>query len=81
MAIAHRKKGNDDGGSRDVCAPRLFVRDNIGQVLQHRVRGYGKDVGHRLFVRTSLLQGQNVSNGAIIVLGLGTTSAFYAQIK
>ena len=81
MAIANRIKRNDDWGSGDVCAPRLFVRANIGQVLQHRVRGYGKDVGHRLFVRTSLLQGQNVLNGTIIVLGLGTTSASCAQIE
>ena len=32
------------------CTPRLFVRDDVGQVLQHRVRGYGKEAGHRLFV-------------------------------
>jgi hypothetical protein len=42
-----------------VCTPRLFVCDNVGQVLQHPVRGYGKDAGHRLFVRTRWLQGQN----------------------
>jgi hypothetical protein len=81
VAIADRKKRNDDWESGDVCAPRLFVRDNIGQVLQHRVRGYGKDVVHRLFVRTCRLQGQNLLNATIIVLGLGTASASYAQIK
>lgn len=81
MAIADRKKRNDDWDSGDVCAPRLYVRDNIGQVLQNRVRGYGKDVGHRLFVRTCRLQEQNISNGTIIVPGLGTTSASYAQIE
>ena len=67
--------------SGDVCAPRLFVRNTIGQVLQHRVRGYGKDAGHRLFVRTFRLHEQDVLNGTIIVLDLGTTSASYAQIK
>jgi len=81
MAIANRKKRNDNRESGDVCAHRLYVRDNIGQVLQHRVRGYGKDGGHRLFVRACRLQGQNVLKATIIVPGLGTTSASYAQIE
>jgi hypothetical protein len=44
----------------EKCTPRLFVRDNVEQVPQHRVRGYGKDAGHRSFVQTRRLQGQNV---------------------
>jgi hypothetical protein len=41
-----REKRNDYRESREVCPPRLFVHDNVGQVLQHPVRGHGKDAGH-----------------------------------
>ena len=43
-----------------MCTPALFVRDNVGQVLQRPVRGNGKDAGHRLSVRTHRMQRQNV---------------------
>jgi hypothetical protein len=43
-------------------ASDLFVCNNFRQVLQYPVRGYGKDAGHRLFVWTHWLQGQNVLN-------------------
>jgi hypothetical protein len=35
------------------------VQGNLGQVLQHGVRGNGKGAGHRLFVRAHELQGQH----------------------
>jgi len=40
------KEGNDNCKRPEVCTPRLFVRGHVGQVLQPRVRGYGKDAGH-----------------------------------
>jgi hypothetical protein len=33
--------------------------NNVGQILQRRVRGHGKDAGHRLPVLAFQLQGQN----------------------
>ena len=48
----------------EKCAhPICTCLTSLGQVLQHRVRGHGKDAGHRLFVRTHGLQGQNVLRG------------------
>jgi hypothetical protein len=41
-------------------APRLFVRGNVGQVLQRSVRGNGTHAGHRLCVRTRQMQRQNI---------------------
>src|SRR5450756_367936 len=35
------------------------MRDNVGHVLQHRVRGNGKDAGHRMSVRTQRMQRQH----------------------
>jgi len=49
--------------------PCLFVPDNVGQVLQYPVRGYGKDAGHRLFVCAPQLQRQNVLNGSSFGVG------------
>jgi hypothetical protein len=40
--------------------PHLFVCDHVGQILQHPVRGHGKDAGYRLYVRAPGLQGQDV---------------------
>jgi hypothetical protein len=37
----------------DVHA-RFCVRDNLGQVLQHRIRAYGKDAGRQSFLRIAL---------------------------
>jgi hypothetical protein len=42
-----------------VCTPTLFVRDNVGQVLQRRVSSNGKDTGDRLRVPTRRMQRQD----------------------
>src|ERR1035441_3135643 len=42
-----------------MCTPALFVRDNVGQVLQRRVCGNGKDTGDRLCVSTHRMQRQD----------------------
>ena len=34
----------------NAYTPRFFVGDNLEQMLGHRMRGYGKDAGHGLFV-------------------------------
>jgi hypothetical protein len=56
-----------DRKSREVCTPRLFVPDHVGQVLHCRVRGDGKDAGHRLFVRTHRMQRQHAIHRFITV--------------
>ena len=53
------RKRNGPYESREVCTPTLFVRDNVGQVLQRRVRGNGKDAGNRLCVPTHRMQRQD----------------------
>ena len=52
-------KGNGLYDSREVCPPALFVRDNVGQVLQRRVSSNGKDAGDRLCVPTRRMQRQD----------------------
>jgi hypothetical protein len=41
MSVANQKKDRITAKA-GTCTPRLFVRDNVGQILQYRVRGYGK---------------------------------------
>src|ERR1019366_87353 len=49
-----------DSMKAEKCAhPALFVRDNVGQVLQRRVSSNGKDAGDRLCVPTRRMQRQN----------------------
>src|ERR1039458_3273692 len=49
-----------DSMKAEKCAhPALFVRDNVGQVLQRRVSSNGKDDGDRLCVPTRRMQRQN----------------------
>jgi hypothetical protein len=40
-------------------APGLFMQNNVGQILQHPVRGDGKNAG-RLFLRTRHLHAQQL---------------------
>ena len=53
------RKGNGLYESREVCPPALFVRGDVGQVLQRRVSSNGKDAGDRLCVPTRRMQRQN----------------------
>src|ERR1017187_10704669 len=53
------RKGNGPYESREVCTPALFVRDNVGQVLQRRVSSNRKDAGDRLCVPTCQIQRQD----------------------
>ena len=53
------RKGNGLYESREVCTPALFVRDNVGQVLQRRVSSNRKDAGDRLCVPTCRMQRQD----------------------
>jgi hypothetical protein len=49
-----------DSTKAEKCAhPALFVRDNVGQVLQRRVSSNGKDAGDRLCVPTRRMQRQD----------------------
>jgi hypothetical protein len=41
------------------------MQDDVGQLLQRRVRSHGKNARHRLFMRPRWLQGQNVRIGAM----------------
>jgi len=43
-----------------MCPPNLFVYDNVGQILQYRVRGDGKNAGSRLSLSPHWLQGQDL---------------------
>src|ERR1022692_204874 len=53
------RKGNGPYENREVCPPALFVRDNVGQILQRRVSSNRKDAEDRLCVPTCRMQGQD----------------------
>jgi hypothetical protein len=52
MEAARENAVSEAGGrhgtesSKKMRAPDLHVRDNHGQILQYRMRGYGKDAGY-----------------------------------
>lgn len=47
LGIPGREKRNEQRRKPgSVPAPHLFVHDNVGQALQHPMRGHGKDAGH-----------------------------------
>jgi hypothetical protein len=50
------RKENGPCENREVCPPALFVRGNVGQVLQPRVPDNGKDARDRLPVPTLRMQ-------------------------
>jgi hypothetical protein len=39
---------------------RLFVHDNVREILQHRMRGDGEDARYRMSLQSQWLQGKDV---------------------